>query len=238
MSSSLLGLLLVGAGLGLHLEESGELPIGRSVELLEAVAEVIRLETGVLPVIDSPDWSDCEMQDAACQALVRSRTRTDELILVRAFAGLTKIRVELLRLRDPEAAFSTRGDLPIEPEEWSTALVPLVRPLFPDPRDPVLLGAREPNVVVSDPTGGTVKSGRSPGPWIVIGASAVAAGFGIGFFASSQDARSELVSGRLFSSEEFDELNGRLETHSILSGLLLGTAVTGLVTGVAWWVFE
>jgi hypothetical protein len=238
VSSSLLGLLLLGAGLGLHLDENGELSMGRSVELLETVAEVIRFETGVLPVIDSPDWSDCQMQDDACQTLVRSRTRTDELILLRAYAGLTKIRVELVRLRNGAEPLTTRGDLPLEKESWALSLAPLVRPLFPDPLDPVLLGAREPNVVVVDPSGVQPRASRSPGPWILIGSSAVAAAFGIGFFASSQDARSELVSGRLFSSEEFDELNGRLETHSILSGILLGSAVSGLVAGVAWWVFE
>ena len=212
--------------------------MARSVELLATLSDVVLAETGIRPVVDNPDWTECDTQDAACEALVRSRTRTDELILVRAFAGLTKIRVELVRLRTAEAPLSTQGDLPLEAEEWAAALTSLVTPLFPDPLDPLLLRAREPNRVVGDPSGEGNKPKGSAGPWILMGASAVAAGFGVGFFASSQDARSELVSGRLFTSEEFDALNGRLETHSILSGVLLGSAVTGMVAGLAWLIWE
>jgi hypothetical protein len=212
--------------------------MARSVELLDVLSEVVLSETGIRPVIDNPDWTECDTQDAACEALVRSRTRTDELILVRAFAGLTKIRVELVRLRTAEASLSTSGDLPLESADWPSAILPLVRPLFPDPLDPLLLRAREPNVLSADPANKATTPDRSPGPWIIMGASAVAAGFGVGFFASSQDARSELVSGRLFTSEEFDALNGRLESHSILAGVLLGTAVTGVVAGLAWLIWE
>lgn len=238
MSASALGLLLLGAGLGLHLQESGELPLNRSVALLEKIAEIIRGETGVRPIIDDPDWNECDLQESACQALVRSRTRTDELVLLRVFAGLTKLRVELRRLSQDGQGESVSGDLPLEEEGWETPLLPLVRTLFPDPLDPVLLRAREPNVVVGEATPSKAGTGAGPGPWIIIGARALAGGFGVGFYASSRDAKSELASGRLFSSEEFDELNGRLETHSILSGVLLGTAVTGLVTAIAWLIWD
>lgn len=238
MSATALGLLVLGAGLGLHLQESGELPINRSLALMEQIAELVRDETGVRPVIDDPDWSECDLQETPCQALVRSRTRTEQLVLLRAFAGLTKIRVELRRVGEGGEVGAVSGDLPLDAEGWPEPLRAMVRGLFPDPFDPVLLRAREPNVVVGE--GGVVRTqrGPGPGPWILMGASAVAAGFGVGFFASSQDAKGELASGRLFSSEEFASLNGRLETHSVLAGVLLGTAVTGLVVGLTWLIWE
>lgn len=238
MSVPLLGLLTLGAGLGLHLQESGELPLHRSVSLLEQLAEVVRQETGVRPVIDDPDWSDCDLQEAPCQALVRSRTRTEELVLLRAFAGMTKIRVELRRVGEGGEVGVVKGDLTLEEESWPASLRPMVRELFPDPLDPVLMRAREPNVVVGEGSAVRTRSGPGPGPWILLGASAVAAGFGTGFFVSSQDAKSELASGRLFSSAEFEALNGRLETHSVLAGVLLGTAVTGLVVGLTWLILD
>src|SRR5688572_8419299 len=97
MLATSLGLLLVGSGVGVHLEELGEMPLAEASSFADRLAEAIEARTGRRAVLDDPLWPACK-ESNRCVDAIRARTETEDVVLLRLYKGPTKIRLIAERL--------------------------------------------------------------------------------------------------------------------------------------------
>ncbi|MCC7383816.1 MAG: hypothetical protein IT384_18385 [Deltaproteobacteria bacterium] len=222
----LLAALATGGGFGVRLEEIGEVPREESVRMVAELGRAIERACGRRIAIDDPDWPSC-LGVESCLDQIRSRTETEDVVLVRIFGSPTMARVIAERFRPGTGAPArTEIDVDRDPDRWRLAFDRLAPEICPEPRV-------EPRVeIVPSPALAVAKDeGSSLLPWFAFGASAVALGAACAFGASSVAARDE--SQRLdLSDDAFDSLADRTQVHAIAADTLFVAAGAGLVAGV------
>lgn len=195
MSIAIAGLLL-SATVALSLEESAELPLETAVKAVDSLAQAITARTGVSVIVDDPTWSGCKREDR-CLNEIASRTRVQEVVLVRVFGGALSHRLiaELFSGRAP--SYRAEVDLSADrPEVWSEVLAGAAAALFPAVSPRVdLLAVPEP------PSAAPVADTFSPWPFVALGAAVALVAGGAVFGARSASARSRLESEVLPEAE-------------------------------------
>src|SRR5690349_15858559 len=81
-----------GAGIGVRLEEAGELPEEEATRLVAELGKALESSCARAVAIDDTMWSTCP-PDQRCVDQVRARTRFDDVVLLRVFGSLTIARV-------------------------------------------------------------------------------------------------------------------------------------------------
>lgn len=228
MLAACLGLLLVGSGVSLHLDEHAELPLEEATDLADGLARAIEARTNRRVILDDPLWPDCRQADR-CLDAIRARTDTDDVVLLRLYSGPTKIRLIAERLSlDSLRDGRLEKNIPKEAgEARSDALVEVALSLFPESPAPttstqLIEGAPE----EEQGTGVLAVLG-----WTSIGVAgaslAVATGFGI----SSRLIREDLLSDSPPVDDAYTSAFGRLRTHTRVANALFITGAATLVAG-------
>src|SRR5687768_6087322 len=128
-----LGLLLVGSGVSIHLEELGEMPLEQASSFADGLAEAIEARTARRAVLDDPLWPECRDADR-CVDAIRARTKTDDVVLLRLYSGPTKIRLYAERLSlDGLRDARIEENVPKEHAEWGPPIDKVAAQLFPEP---------------------------------------------------------------------------------------------------------
>jgi hypothetical protein len=227
----LLGLLALGAGVGLHLDQFAELSLEEASRVSLRLGEHLELRAGGQAVLDDPVWPECTRADR-CLDDLRSRTQAKELVFLRVFGGPTKIRLIAERLEPNGKSTTAQRNLPRDREPWPEELASLALELYPTPL------AREGEELVQAPIGRSVEADTgSYYPLIPIGAALVLAGVGVGFGLSSASASDRIMSVQL-GNEEYESELTRSEDHRVVAFVLFGSALVAVITGVILWVAD
>ncbi|MFO0726518.1 MAG: hypothetical protein U1E65_22220 [Myxococcota bacterium] len=184
-----LGLVLIGATVGVHVETLGALSPGETDELVQAILHQAGARTDARLVLDEERGGCTEIDK--CITAVRSRTSSFELLMVRIVAGPRKIRVIVEHfLPEATSLADRRGETELsrEPKSWGEPLGALL--------DPIVLRAapaevRGPSVAPLPPR---------PFPWLAAGSLAGGAaltGIGVGLALLSSGSASSLRSAQM-----------------------------------------
>lgn len=224
-----LTLLLLGAGVGLHLEQVAELSLEDATALAVELGQALEPRVGGAAVLDDPLWPDCGRRDR-CAEEVRQRTSAEELVYLRVLGGPTKIRLIAERLQPGQAHPPLTRTLPRDRTGWASELAELATTLYPEvlpapPQDPGLVAippapAPQSNLLV---------------PLVPIGVGVVLASVGVGFGLSSRSTRETLETTSL-PDAEYQEGLSKMRTHGLAANLLLSTAVVAVAAGVVLWL--
>jgi hypothetical protein len=230
--------LAIASTLGLRLGETGELSLDEGQELVGELARAIEASgSGRAAAVDDPVWAGACAEER-CVAEVRARTHADEVLVVRAFAGLTMIRVTVERHVSGRAEASrVEADVPRKAEDRGPAMARLVASIFgtggganasPQPSLPQLTKAEaEPARAVS----------AGPLPWVILAGSAAVLGAGIVFGLSSRSARRDSESPSI-SDADFNRLADRAQVHAVVADVFYLLAAVGAAAGVVLLVKE
>jgi hypothetical protein len=164
-------------------------------------------------------------------AAIRSRTASEEVVLVKLLCGPLSIRLLAERVAAGEvvslANQRAEVDLSRDGSTWRGPLADAARSLFPEP----LVG---PGATTVGPAAISVKEvpkrDRSLAPWLVLGASALAAGGGAILGATSASGLDHLMTVR--KPSDFTSLEGTVSTEGTAANVLFALAIGGAVTGV------
>lgn len=223
--------LALAASVGLRLEEVGELSMEEGMALTRALANTIEKSTGQKVAIDDPLWSSCQRKDR-CIEEIKARTRSDEVIFIKIFAGVTMLRVQVNRI-GPQGAQEAALDVPNDAQTWSAPLRKLTLKLFPQARAQPDKPMKTLKKTTTDPP----PEKTSIVPWVVLGVSAAVAGIGVGFGVSSRSARNDSQDPTL-PDPRFDLLADRAQTHGIAANVLFISAALGAVTSVVLYLLD
>jgi hypothetical protein len=225
-----LPLLWLGAGIGVHLEEVEEVSPEAARSVLDSLGTALLARTGTIATADDPVWTECDSGDR-CLENIRARTQAGELVMLRVFGGPKSTHLVAERI-DAKNASKQHAKLTVEGTAMpdAAALAPLARELFPEPRAPTKLE-------LSDAGGRALSPAPSYGPWILLGAGAVAAGVGILFGASSRSA-GDRVAHEVLPGPESDDLSSRRDTHAFAANMLFGTAAAAGAGALLWMLFD
>ncbi|MCK6547530.1 hypothetical protein L6R52_16900 [Myxococcota bacterium] len=224
--------LVVGVT-AVHVEDAEDLPRDTARAFAESIVDALGGVSGAPHVLDDDAvWEACS-PGAACLDEIRARTRAEDVVLVRLFAGPTTIRA-ILRFVSAGAHAPThtvQGDVPRATEAWPDALGALARELYthaprpePEPTDAAL--------VAEPPAKAEPRSTlRQLAPWLGFAASAASLAAGVGFGLSSDRAKDELAT-RFVSGPELDALEARGRDHAIFADVFFGAAIAGAITSV------
>jgi hypothetical protein len=221
-----LGLLLVGSGVSVHLEELGEMPLEEASSFADRLAEAIEARTARRAVLDDPLWPECKEANRCIDA-IRARTKTDDVVLLRLYSGPTKIRLYAERLSlDGLRDARLEENVPKERAEWGPPIDKLASQLFPEPPRP----EEEAADVVSTTTVQESTGFFDVAPWVVLGAGGATLIVSGVFGLSWRSARSDLMEPNP-DPEAFDDAFNRMQSHGrIATGLLIG-GLAGLAAG-------
>jgi hypothetical protein len=221
-----LGLLLVGSGTGVHLEEHGEMQLQEAASFAGRLTDAIEARTARRAVLDDPLWPECKDANR-CVDAIRARTKTEDVVLLRLYAGPTKIRLIAERLSlDGLRDARIEENVPRDANGWNAPIEGLAERLFPEPPRPEETVAER---VVTTPPPDEAPGFFDVAPWVVLGTGAAALIASGGFALSWKSARDEVT--RDPSQEEFDAAFDRIRTHGRLAnGFLIGGLV-GIATG-------
>ncbi len=223
-------MLLVTAGLGVHLEEVVDLPLRDATEVARAFADAAERRAGLPARVDDPLAPRCD-RSRRCLGDVAARTDAEHLVFLRLIGGVTKIRVVAVRLdssglRRAEAV----ANLPRQLDQAEAPLDRLAGALFPERVEPVVL----PPLITADPMPGEEPSRlERAGPWLVIGFGVAAGVGGTALGLSSASARDRIETQGLTGTEYTDAL-GQMQDHGTAANVLYGVAVASVLTGIAW----
>lgn len=223
MHALLLGLMLFGADVGIHVELREDVTLAESLAIAEALSAAIAQEIGWTGRVASPEWVSCSGDRTACIRDVKSATHTDQVLMLKIFGTSTRVRVIAERFHLSDAAISAaeldllRGEHPEEKAKVAAlALFPGIRPI-------------DPKISLSDGTAPVVRT--SWVPWAVLGASAAALGAGIVFGLESTHGRHELET-MVYTGQEYSDRRQALDTESTAANLLFAGALLGGATTV------
>lgn len=221
------GLLLLGSGVSVHLEEYGEIALEEATAFVERVQRAVEEKTARRVVVDDPLWPDCQ-ERSRCIDAIRARTDTEDVVLLRLFSGPTKIRLIAERLSLDSARDSRiERNIPKEPEAWPTQAADISTALFPE------TGAARAERIVDTSVADEGVTVMAVLPWVSIGISAAALGVGAGFGFSSRGARNALTGDAPLEDQEFRDTFDRMQTHGrVANGLFVTSAVALVVGGV------
>ncbi|MBK6683772.1 MAG: hypothetical protein IPG45_04810 [Deltaproteobacteria bacterium] len=224
-----LTLLLLGAGVGLHLEQVAELSLEDATAVAIQLGQALEPRVGGPANLDDPLWPECGRGDR-CADEVRQRTGAAELVYLRVLGGPTKIRVIAERLQPGQPHPPITRTLPRDQPSWAQELAELATALYPEvlPAPPP-----EPALVALPPA--PAPAANRWVPLVPIGVGVALAGVGVGFGLSSRSARDTLETTSL-SDEEYQQGLSTMQTHGLVANLLLGTAVVAVAAGVVLWI--
>lgn len=221
----MLGLLLLGATLALHVEEVGEVPPPLGAALVETLADLAAQRTGLTVVIDD-ERGEC-LAGQPCAAAVASRTSASEVVLVRLLGGPLRVRVVL-----EHVGRARRGEADVA-RSWT-----------PEARD--ALAALVAEVLEAPAPEGTAAAGppliapalEAPAvPWLAAGlvGAGVASAVGATIMgAMSQSTTDELRAG----SSEVVALGDEARSQALVSHVLWAVAAGALAAGVTAWLAQ
>jgi hypothetical protein len=221
----MIGLLLTASGVGVHLEDVGELPLEDAARLAQSLAQAIEKRTGQRSVVDDPLWPACQTGDR-CTAAIRDRTQTNDIVFVRLFAAPLKIRLIAERVAPKAEPRRTEVDLPKSDRAWSSALEPAAAALFPE-------GAAALKAAIDTHTTTTpaVKPESGPASWILLGAGGVALGTGVGLGIVSRRARTAIQSEDL-DDAAYGSAVTRMQVTAIAADILFLAAAACIVASL------
>ncbi|MCK6551049.1 hypothetical protein L6R52_34750 [Myxococcota bacterium] len=230
--AALLALVAATQGLGLRLEEAGEITPDEAVALTRALAARIEARCGATVVIDDPLWPGCVGQERCIDA-IRARTGDGDVVLLRVFGGLTKARVITERFAaGADGATRAELDVPRDAGGWAEPLTELAGRLCPTVQ--VSHGTGTLTIDVAAPV---APEGPRVLPWVLGGTGVALAVVGIAFGASSASARADAADPTL-SDAAFDALADRTQAHAITADVLFVAAGVSAVTGLVLALIE
>ena len=237
-----IGLLVLGAGMALHVETAKNVSESNTDEIVSGLAAAIEARTGVAPARSTrPPPDGCPRRDR-CATEIRGHTRADEVVFLRVIGGPSRIRLagELVQKSGDTAA---RVQVDLTPgavgnkgtfEGVAAILLPDAVRLAPPP--PPELGC----VTTTATLAGVLPSDGDPeaaetkwAPWVVLGASAVAAGVGAVFGVQNVQTRDDIAT-KPHTGDEVESLQDQAFGQGLAANLLIGTAAVGLATSVVW----
>lgn len=220
--------LLLSATVALSLEESAELPLETAVEAVDGLARAITARTGISVIVDDPTWSGCKREDR-CLNDIASRTRVQEIVLVRVFGGALSHRLLAERFSGRAASRRAEVDLSSEhPEAWSEVLAGAAAALFPEVTARAE-GTARPEVVNAPPLGAKSpppETAWSPWPFVALGAAVALVAGGAVFGARGASARSRLESEVLPEAEHNVLLRRSARSQTAANVLFVGAGVS------------
>lgn len=229
---------LVVSVTAVHVDDAEDLPRDTARALAESVVASLRASTGAAHVLDDDAvWEGCA-PGVTCLDEIRARTRADDLVLLRFFAGPTTIRVVLLFVPDGASAptHTARGDVPRSPDAWPEALAKIAGEL--SAQAPRARAETSDDLTATAPPRVEARSTlRQLAPWLGFAAGAAATAAGLGFGVSSDRAKEELRT-RVVFGPELDALEARGRDHAVLADVFFGVAIAGAITGVVLFVTD
>lgn len=229
MLGAAVGLLLVGAGVGLHLEQVAELTLEDASALAFQLGQALEPRVGGAPVIDDPLWPECARPDR-CVDEVRLRTRAQELVYLRVLGGPTKIRLIAERLEPGRSHPPITRNLTRERVTWAPELAALALALYP-----VALARAPDESAVWTPPPPPPPAETNLVPLIPLGVGVAAAAVGVGFGLSSRALRQDLENGAI-PDAEYDREVEHMRAHGLVANLLFGTAAVAGATALILWL--
>jgi hypothetical protein len=222
-----LGLLLVGSGYAVHLQDVRGLDPVEAAGLATELSRAIGARTGTVAVIDDPAWGSCP-DPSGCPGEIEARTGAGQILLVRAFAAGARMRVTLERsaVVTPRTTPREVLDLSRAPKDWGPPVQAAIDRLFPA-RTAAALVAAPPEPAPASPVL----------PWALIGAGAGMLGVGIALGASSASTLDALESG-LQPAARVEQDGDRARGQAIAANVLFVGAALAVSGGLTWWLLE
>jgi hypothetical protein len=167
----------------------------------------------------------CESGDR-CIEEIRTRARAEEVVMLKMFAGPTRIRILAERVgAGTRTSISSEAELKQDQEAWSAALEGVAKKLFPE-------GAGTMSAVAITPQdNGSTR--RDLKPLISAATSAVLLGVGGVFIARRSSDQNELSPG-VVPPATFWSNHSRWDQDTALAVGFLSAGVVGLALGVFW----
>jgi hypothetical protein len=239
MLAPLVGLLLLGAGVGVHLEQYSGLQLEDASRVLDALAHAIEKRTGVRPALDDPLWPSCQAADR-CLPAIRIRTHAEDVVFVTMFGAPKKLR--LIADRDPapaDSALRIELDLPRDETAWSEPLDKVASVLFPEARAPPANAANAADAKAAEiarppPEVGLERYRRT---WVALGAGALSLGVGIGFGIVSHNARRDIETIYM-SNPDYESSLHRMRATGLVANILFGVAAACVIAGVVFFTAD
>jgi hypothetical protein len=212
---------------GVHLEDAQGLSADIAQELARGIAKSVEELTGASAVVDDQLWEgECTKPDR-CAADIRARTGTEQVVLLKAYAAATRLRlVADLSDIDSKVVHTVQADLGREPETWPGTLRGFAQILFP-----LSSASRAQQVdVVAPPTEPPSRTFS----WVAFGAGAASLGGAIAL--------------RLAANTQHDNYNAAMtmdaansaKNATIVDGtasnVLFGATAVLVASGVVWWL--
>jgi hypothetical protein len=214
---ALLPLLAAGAGIGLHVEEQEDVSPDTTALILQSLSQRIFTRTGTRAVVDDLYWSACTAEDRCIDA-IRARTRTDHLVMIRAFGGPRDVHLVLERL-STRASAHHEARLTLDANDhdtWELAIGRAVVDLFPE-------AAIEQSQHALTPA-------PDPLPWALLGAGVVSAGVGAAFGVGSANAK-DRIEHQLLDEQSYDTLSRRQRRYGTAADVLFAAAIGSVLAG-------
>lgn len=227
-SELFLALILIRADVVVHLEEAGEVSIEEALAVCESLGAAITSRIGEPPQIEDVLWSSCDRSDR-CISEIRARTSASRIVMVRVFGAPTALRVIAERFDTAASARRETFDLPRDRAAWRALIAQAAEKLFPEPPP-----ARAAVAVVAPPL---VDDPARVAPYVLLGGTAIAAAFAIGFGLSNNDARSEIEqAGIVRADRDYQTIADRQYTHGLIANIAIGAAATTAVAAAISWL--
>jgi hypothetical protein len=215
--------LVLGARVGLYVEDRVGVDEQRAMRVTAEVQAAITRQSGATVTVE-PSFR-CDAEDR-CVGEIRTRTRADDVVMLKMFAGPTRIRVRAERMTlGAHAAISAEEELKQDEETWRSPLDGLARTLFPD-------GPTAPHLVTAQ---AQVVEGGNHAVWPLLGACTSLALVGAGgvFAARRSSDLSSLGPGAVTRADYWSN-HSRAETDTGLAVGLLSAGVVALAVSVIW----
>jgi hypothetical protein len=213
---------------GVRLEDAQGLSPEQTRRLVHGLATSVHELTGMEAIVDDHEWQEeCAKADR-CAAEIRDRTRSRDVVFVKAYSAATRFRLIADRA-NPENAIegSVQADLPRDEGAWGKSMRGVAEILFPmeASADKNLDPARAGAVVDAGSKTGTILA------WSAIGAGAVAGGIALALRVQSNSLRSDVENGTVpMTAVQSDESTVR--TNATISNVLFGLGAVLATAGI------
>lgn len=184
-----------------------------------------------------PDLTPAETESLSSQlaralaAHAEAKKLDGEVLRYTVDVGATRLQVLAERLQADVVVARAAQVGPRDVERWWVPSVALIDALYGAPTDPDAM--RERPTVVTE--AGPPEPGVSLPSWVLLGTGAAALGVGVGFAASSADARTELSRGFVVEPE-LTALTSRADNHLVVAVSLSAAAVSCAIVGIVLWL--
>jgi len=227
LGGMLLGTLVLAAtSVVVQVEESRGIDEATSAEIAATAVDLLRNRSDLEVVLDEGNHGDCADR-MSCIVAALTRTGADQLLLMRFFAGPTKLRMVLERV-DHEGPAGLPRDRTASRDSWRPALGELIEALYPKPKEAVFIAGP---VASKEPDGAPLV------PLVVAVSGLVAIGVGIAFASSASSAASDLSSAPQ-KNELASDLLGRADAHATLANIFVFTGLASVAAGVTLGLVE